>query len=204
MKLGRFSLRTLLVLVTVVSAYFPLAGLFDDWISTTYDGYYVNSILASHIQNGDSIDEVASHFSAFRPIGDTDKIDMENVSRIWKSNRWTIEEEDQIYHFGTLGGSGTYLQFRGGRLINLNNKPYRDELGIAKQNGYPFPNWILRYGFFPLYISFTAVATLAFLLHKALRRNIASESAVAAPGDPFRKAENNNTINTKSPSSNEF
>lgn len=147
--------------MAVVSAYFPLASLYDDWLSTAYDGYYVNAILASHIRNGDSIDKVASHFSSFRLLGGADKNDMENVAGIWKSNRLTIEKGDQIYHFATSGGSGAYLQFRDGGLINLSNKAYLDETGIARQNGYPFPNWILRVGFFPLYIALVAFATLA-------------------------------------------
>ncbi len=180
MNQGRFSLRTLLVLMAVVSAYFPLANLFDNWVSTTYGEHYVNSILASRIQNGDSIDTVASHFSSFRLLDDSDTNDMENVTRIWTSNRWTMKNDDQIYYFETLGGSGTYLQFSDGRLINLSNKAHRDERGIAKMNAYPFPNWIVRCGFFPLYILLVVIAMTAFWVFKAFKRDVDSKSAVAA------------------------
>jgi len=76
---------------------------------------------SSH-QNGDSIDTVAAHFSSYRLLDDSDSYDMKNVTDIWTSNRWMIEKDDQLYYFGTLGGGGTYLQFRDDRLINLSNQ----------------------------------------------------------------------------------
>jgi len=37
MNAGRFSLRLLMLLVAVVSAFFPLANLFDAWMTISYD-----------------------------------------------------------------------------------------------------------------------------------------------------------------------
>lgn len=170
MNPGRFSLRTLMLLVAVVSAYFPLANLFDAWMTTTYDKYYVNSILAHQIKNGDSIDTVASHFWSHRLLDDSDSHDMKNVTDIWTSNRWMIEKDDQLYYFGTLGGAGTYLQFRDDRLINLSNKAHRDEVGIAKMNAYPFPTWVVRFGFLPLYFLLVFTGTITTLVVQNFRR----------------------------------
>ena len=168
----RSSLQKLLLFVTVFSAYFSLANLFDAWVSTTYDGYYVNSILAHHIKNGDSINTIASHFSSYRLLDDNDSHDMKNVTDIWTSNRRRIEKEDRLYHFGTWGGAEKYLQFRDDRLINLSNKAYRDEIGIAKKNPYPFPTWVVRFGFLALYCLLVSAGKIAILVVQNFKRDV--------------------------------
>ncbi len=173
MNRARSSLRNML-LATVFLAYFPLANLFDAWVPTTYDGYYVNSILAHHIKNGDSINTIVSHFSSYRLLDENDNHDMKNVTDIWTSNRWRIEKDDRLYYFGTWGGAETYLQFRDDRLINLSNKAYRDEIGIAKKNSYPFPTWVVRFGFQALYCLLVSAGKIAILVVQNFKRNVDS------------------------------
>lgn len=162
MKTPRYSLRTLLVGVAIVAAYFPLGMLYHRWFSTEYSPYYVSTVLASKISNGDSVNEVASYFSSQRSLTDAERIDMQSIPGTFGGASRVIEDGDECYSFSTHGRSGIVAQFRDGRLINLPNESYSDLPLLAEMNGYSLPSPILRFGFLPLYL--ILVACIALLL----------------------------------------
>lgn len=180
MSTHRYSLRSLLIATAIVSAYFPLAKLYHSWFTTTYDSYYVTSVLASKIHNGDSVDAVATHFASYRILRDTDSNDMQNVNEIWGSNNLTREDTDQYYHFSTRGGAGAYLQFRDGRLANMTNSSYSDASRIAVMNHDSIPNPILRLGLFPIYLILVACVALILASRQWIQRSSGSNHSLAA------------------------
>ena len=160
----RYSVRTLIVVVTLVAVYFPLARFYDSWYTSKYGEYYTSNVLGFKIHNGDSLNQVASHFGSYQAVGHDHHfpaISM-TIAELCARNNWPVEEGDQFYRFSTPGGDGgTYLQFRNNKLINLKNSDYADAGLLAKMNGFSLPHPALTLGFLPLYL--TTVLSLAIL-----------------------------------------
>ncbi|MDC0936821.1 hypothetical protein OAS39_11085 [Pirellulales bacterium] len=171
------------VAVAVVVAYFPLARIYHSWFVCRYNSYYVTSVLGRKIQNGDSLVDVAAHFHSYRLLSDQDKRDMENIANVYAGEK--TEQGDEFYHFGTrrcssiiprffrfsVGGGGAYLQFRGGRLVNLDNGLYGDARQLSQLRNDPVPHHVLEYGVWPFYLVFILCGIVLYLYFYRERRS---------------------------------
>lgn len=167
------------MVTAIVAAYFPLAKLYHSWFTTTYDSYYVTSVLASKIHNGDSVDDVSTHFESRQILSDADTNAMQNITEIWGSNNLTMEDADQYYRFSTRGGASAYMQFRDGRLVNLSNNNYSDARRIAEMNDYSFPNPIFRFGLLPIYLILVTCIALMLAARRWFQHSSGSNHSLA-------------------------
>jgi hypothetical protein len=169
MFVSRYSIRTLLVAVTLVAAYFPCAKTYHSWFVNKYAGYY-NGSLVSQVQNGDSINDVSELFDSMRLLTPADEHDMRNIASVWASQKLDIEEGDQLFHFSCVSGHGVYLQFRDGRLVNFPNGAYKDARKLAEINNDPIPHALLLMGVWPYYVVCIGFASVMFALFYRRRR----------------------------------
>jgi hypothetical protein len=72
----RYSLRTLILWLTLVAVYFPLAQLYDSWFASKYGQYYISNVLGCKIRNGDSFNRVASFFGSSQMVGPDHQLGM--------------------------------------------------------------------------------------------------------------------------------
>ena len=180
MKNRRYSLRTLLIATAVFAAYFPVARLYHLWFATAHDSYYVTSVLASEIHNGDTVAEVATHFASQRLLTDAEENAFKNIPGTFGGTNRTIDDGDTCYSFSTHGGSSVLMQFRDGQLINLPNESYSDAALLAEMNGYSLPNPVLLYGVLPFYLIFVACIALILSSGRWLRRSRGSDNSLVA------------------------
>jgi hypothetical protein len=167
----QYSLRMLIVVVAVVAAYFPLARIYHSWFTKTYGSYYIASVIGSKIHDGDSIADVARHFDTHRLLTKSDTRHMKNITEFCNRNNLPIEECDEFHTFSVSTG-GVDLQFRDGRLVNLQNNLYSDAAKLSQINSYSLPNPILAFGFLPLYFVLLTCILLVYLwLHRPDRTN---------------------------------
>lgn len=167
----RYSVRALILVLTLVAVYFPLARLYDSWFASTYGEYYTANVLGFRIHNGDSFRRVASYFGSHRPVGRDHQLGLISIEELCASNNLPIEEGDQFYRFSTPGSdSGVYLQFRDDKLINLTNTTYSNANSLARMNGNALPHPALTHGFLPLYLITVLVVTLLYSFRMSLRR----------------------------------
>ncbi|QDS92225.1 hypothetical protein FF011L_09620 [Roseimaritima multifibrata] len=152
MNRHRYLARTLLIAVAVIVAYFPLAKLYHLWFTSEYSSYYVTSLLASEIHNGDSVDEVATHFASQRFLTASEIDVMKDIPDTFGGTERPMEDGDTYYCFSTYSGESIFAQFRDGRLVGLPNECYEDLPLLAEINGFSLPNPIFRFGFWPLYL----------------------------------------------------
>ena len=96
----RFSLRTLLIAVALVAAYFPCSELYVSWVykrlEANHGYHYVLMLLHSEFRNGDSLHEVATRFENVRLLSANNTQEMENIRNIWAMKKLTIEVDDQF------------------------------------------------------------------------------------------------------------
>lgn len=177
----RYSLRTLILWLTLVAVYFPLAQLYDSWFASKYGQYYISNVLGFKIRNGDTFNRVASFFGSSQLVGPDHQLGMMSIKELCASNNWPIEEDDQFYRFSIRGGSAVYLQFRDNRLINLKNSTYTDASLLASMGGYSLPHPALTLGFLPLYA--IIVPNLVFL-SSLFRRSRQSQTPNTEQSDP--------------------
>ena len=171
MMFYQYSLRMLIVAIAIVAAYFPLARIYHSWFTKTYGPYYVASVLGSKIHDGDSVADVARHFDSHRLLSNNDARQMKNVTEFCSRNNLRIEEQD-VFHTFAISRGGVDLQFRDGKLVNLQNNLYSDALKLSQMNNYPLPNPMLSFGFLPLYLF---VAVCIVVLYSWLNRQDQSD-----------------------------
>ena len=183
MMFYQYSLRTLIVAVVVVAAYFPLARIYHSWFTKTYRQFYLTSVLGSKIHDGDSVGDVARHFDSHRLLSSLSSNDARTIKYLTEYcglHNLRIEEHDEFHSFSISRG-GVDLQFRDGKLVNLQNNLYIDVRKLSQMNDYPLPNPMLSFGFWPLYLILTVCIVLLFSwLHRHSqsdnRRPVADES----------------------------
>ena len=184
----RYSVRMLIVVVTLVAVYFPLAGVYDSWYASKYGHYYVANVLGFKIHNGDSFDRVASHFGSHQRVGRDHKLATISIEELWASRNCSIEDGDEIYRFSMPGDSATYLQFRSDRLINLTNSEYADASLLGKLNGYSLPHPILTRGFLPMYLVAVLVVVVMYLgLRRKRLVGLPSDARVCGQPELFNR-----------------
>ena len=167
----RYSVRMLIAVVTLVAVYFQLARFYDSWFASTYSQYYISSVLGYKICNGDSFNQVASHFDSHQLVGPDHQLGIQSVAEFFASNNWPIEEGDQIFRFSTPGdGGAVYLQFRNNGLINLKNSTYADASLLAKMNGQTLPNAALTRGFLPIYSITVLILLVLYSFYRGKRQ----------------------------------
>jgi hypothetical protein len=126
----------------------------------------VSRVLASEIYNGDSVGDVAKHFRSHHLITPDDEQLSQSIRDVWgQHGDWSIEDSDQFFHFA-VPGAGANLQFRKGKLVNLQNSAYRDARKLAQLNGYSLPNPLLKFGIMPYYLPF-AIGTILVCMRQS-------------------------------------
>ncbi len=163
----QFSLRTLVVTITLIAIYFAASVLYRKWFESAYS-FYTSAKKVASLENGLSLSRVSALYSTTQRINPTDLVDPvpgENgkilrpdgftyvsPSMITKL-RETFEQMapgDELYSFKDRNG-GVDLQFRDGKLVNFPRPLYAPEQ-LAKLNKFPFPNAAFRFGILPFFV----------------------------------------------------
>ena len=161
----RFSLATLLVLVLLVAAYFPLRTLFEPWQQARISAQhplYALQLDNSHLRAGDTLQVAEGLFPTLRfvePESD-DRIKLEQVSAITGK---PMPKDYDLYRYKSHGVIG-FLMFQDGKLIWNGN--HDDPVTIA-QRQLITPSLWFRSGILPAY---TLVASLLFAVWVMVRK----------------------------------
>src|SRR5688572_10909832 len=107
----RYSLRTLLVMVTLTAVCLASHRLYQFWYARNYPQYSLYSLLRAGVHNGDNWQDIARHFKSAVKL---DASNDPNVERVWKPRGWIIRPDDEIWHFQHSSRHGVLLQFREG------------------------------------------------------------------------------------------
>ena len=191
MRLPTYSLRTILVIVTLVATYFASAQWYNAWLSTHYETYYTLSQLHSTICNGDSLQEVGAIFDSVKLVTQKDSADMSGVTALWTARKWPIETGDEFYFMSTSNGMPGVFQFREGKLVNHQNSDYGHVDGASFGNlfyteeearrGYSMPHpLLLRFGVLPFWVMLAALALTANHFIFPQSRSVRDNSSPAA------------------------
>ena len=135
--------------MAIVAGYFAADQQYTKWYSSAYNEYYINDVIVRRIRNGDSVSDVSRFFDKYTQLVSVEEREM--IADVYSDSK--IEKDDEFLHFHS-GKSGALLQFRNGRLVNLNNNDYADYEYLAQINRYSVPNAWLRYGVLPFYVAF--------------------------------------------------
>ena len=164
----QFSLRTLILTVTLVAIYFVATSLYERWFESAYSRYASAKRVAS-LENGISLNRVSALYSTTHKIGLTDLVDPgpKQNGKILRPDGFTFASRsmitllrekldqmppgDELYSFKDGNGGGVHLQFHDGKLINHPRASY-DPIQLAKLNNFPIPNAALRFGILPYYL----------------------------------------------------
>ena len=172
----QFSLRTLIVTITLIAIYFVASMLYRNWFEKAYS-FYTSAERVASLENGLSLNRVSALYSTTQRINPTDLVDpapgengkilrpdgfsLASPSMIRKL-RDTFDQMgpgDELYSFKDRNGGGVDLQFRDGKLINFPRALYAPEQ-LAKLNKFPFPNAALRFGILPYYVPIALLLVL--------------------------------------------
>ena len=179
----QFSLRTLIVTITLVAIYFVAAILYRSWFESVYSQYTSAKRVAS-LENGISLNRVSALYSTTNRINLSDLIEpgttqhgkvlrpggvtfvSPSTIRLLRERFDQMAPGDELYSFSDRNRGGVHLQFRDGKLINHPRTLYDPE-PLAKMNNFPFPNAFLRFGILPYYVP---IAILLILVDYRLQQ----------------------------------
>jgi hypothetical protein len=159
----------MLIFVALVAFFFPCAHVYRNWLARSYGQTYIEAVLHSDLHEGDSLEQVASHFDSIRlltPSTDTDYLS--NLATICAQKGFAVHPNDEFYHVSVESGPGAYLQFRNRRLVNLWNTAFIDENKYPSQRASNSAPLL----FFTIYASVsTLVLASDSLLQCCMRQN---------------------------------
>lgn len=155
----RFSLRTLLVVTTLIAIGFAGERYYQHVYVHSFPYYHVQAVLRG-LRNGDTYEDVAKHFISVESVDPTE------VRELMKgfSQNSRIADGDQFWRFkDPSGGFDATLHFRNGLLVNYQPSHFDDPVRMAKLNHQPVPPLFLRFGFWPIFaiaVGFVAAMTV--------------------------------------------
>ena len=155
----RFSISTLLLLVLLVAAYFPISVLFEPWQRTRIASKhprYAHITKFFKLREGDSYEDALSVFpslSFVAPNAD-DRIYFEKLDKLVTGKE--LPKDVELYHYNSHGVVGT-LTFRDGKLAR--KTIVDDNPAIAAQKRLITPSLWFRSGILPIY---TVIASFIF------------------------------------------
>ncbi len=175
MPAPQYSLRTFLIFVAFVAAYFLCSQVYNTWydslIRSNHSFHYVELVLAAKLRNGDTLQDVSAHFDNVRLVTANDVHVNRNIATVWGNKGLTIAKGDQFYFCSVSTGAGGYLQFRQDKLVNLWNTAYSTpgNLMKAQPGQMTRPNQLLALGFLPGYLAFGAIGTITIKILRKLQ-----------------------------------
>ena len=155
----RFGIRTLLVALTLIAAFFPFRNYFNRSLRASYPGFHLHRTLA-RVTNGDSFEYVSSLY------------DKSVVAPEPKPN-FTLgagRKPDDEYFFCYVDNFYIWYQFRNGRVVNADGSlPYSRIRQIFDEST---PNLFFRFGAVPPYIAILLFGATAWIATSAISRKI--------------------------------
>ena len=116
MKFPQYSLRSFLVVVALVAAYFPCHRIYlssyRSWLVHNHGLLYIDIIRNSELRNGDTLQEVRRHFDKMQMVTDLNAAQMKEIVAKRVQLKMTMLEDDQFFHGSLANGEGMDLQFR--------------------------------------------------------------------------------------------
>jgi len=179
----QFSLRTLIVTITLVAIYFVASILYRTCFESVYSQYTSAKRVAS-LENGLSLARVSALYTTNHRINPSDLVDpgptgngkilrpggftsaSPSTIKLLRERFDQMVPGDELFSFKDRNGGGVYLQFRDGKLINHPRTLYDPEQ-LSKLNRFPFPNVALRFGILPYYVP---IAILLILIDYRLQQ----------------------------------
>ena len=159
----RYSIATLLLVVLLVSAYFPLRTLFEPWqrarVASKYPMHALQADL-SQLHDGDTIELASDRFptlSLIDPNSD-DRIKLDQLATI---TGMALPKNAELYRYKSYGLDGI-LTFQHGRLVKDNHDKH--PVVVAQQRLIPTPNLWIRAGILPFYVLFASVLRAAWIV----------------------------------------
>ena len=168
MPKASFSIRTLLLLVTLVALYFPTRAIYEPWqesrLRVSHAMFHDFSVLAK-LTEGDSLEEVSRHYDSLRPIDSNSPLHSRLKMEFAALNNLTFDETDEFYEYRTHGdGNFGYLQFRDGLLVNHPSDIFGDPVANTVRNKSALPGVFDRMGVWPVYIIVVIVFLTIWIL----------------------------------------
>ena len=177
-----YSIRTLLVAIAIVAAYFPMRDVYATWrrarLQTTHQIFSDYETLAM-IHEGDSVQDVTRYYPMLSSVP-SNTAPWTTVANGLQSAGQSVQPSDEFYRY-TLREEGMYgyLQFRDAKLVNHPDAVFSDPIANAARNGAALPAIFDRIGFFPIYLVMAAVAgvfcSIAVRLNGRIRRTARSD-----------------------------
>ena len=170
----RFSLATLLLLILLVAAYFPLRALFEPWQqarTSSEHPLYALHLDSSQLQEGDTVEIAASLFPTLKFVepNSDDRTKLEQLATI--TGRAMPKNYD-LYRYKSHGVVG-FLMFQNGKLIWEDD--HDDPVAIAQRRVITPSLWF-RSGILPAY---TVIASFVLAAWVMFRKWYCSQNAKA-------------------------
>ena len=122
----RFGTRSLLIVCTLVAAFFPFRNIYQDWFRSSYSGYHIHKVLGKSVTDGDSFEYVSTLFDRHEP---RTKLWIDESGPRLLNQRSVFADHkngDEYYLFFINGGNVNALfQFRNGVVVNHLNSLYQ-------------------------------------------------------------------------------
>ena len=160
----RFSIATILFVVFLVSAYFPIRGAFNTWQERRLaDQYpdYLHSVCMSELCEGDSLSTVAGKLeslSLVQPIS----FQRKEYERVLSRLKIPYDEKTCFYTYQLHGVKGM-LRFRDGKLLGHIYPNVHDPIAATKRLSKPIPSLWMRLGVLPLYLVIATVVLCGWI-----------------------------------------
>ncbi|MDA8563673.1 hypothetical protein N9L06_04390 [Mariniblastus sp.] len=158
----RYPISTLLLLMLLVAAYFPLRSLFEPWqqarVASNYPAYALQ-IDCSQLREGDTVNiasRVFPNLSFVAPNSDfrMKLKELETISGI------AVPENADVYRYKSHGIVGT-LMFQDGKLAIPNSD---DDPAVAAQKRLITPGLLFRSGILPVYALIASLLIAAWVI----------------------------------------
>ena len=163
----RFSIRTLLLIFTVVAIYFPVRNAYEPWqrkrLKKSSVNYFVNENLSA-ISQGDSVATVTRRFPSLIEVDS-------NPTLLGNLRLPKFQNADKLYRYvypgpGTIGFG--FLHFRDGRLASHPKAYFSDPSAITRSQGATVPTILERMRALPMYLLVLSAVSAIYLLFRQL------------------------------------
>ena len=160
-----FSLRELLLLILLVSLYFPVQTAYKSWqrrhLEQSYPGY-VSYDRISHAKNGDELSIVRGYFPQLEPV--------DNADAAVAIGDPTIRPDDEFFIFPAGHKVFRFIQFREGNLINYKTTNSVFAYETSKALNLPVPPWFVTIGHWPIYLGLVLISLVPSLKRRLFGR----------------------------------
>ena len=162
----RFGIQALLVIVSLVAAFFPFRNFYNDWFIDTYSGYHLHDVLGYRVSNGDSLNHVSSLFDR-----------SESHTEEWvRKHLWALpdyEPGDEFHLFHMDGGNVRgFFQFREDAVVNHDNAKFHVPYSQVQHFNDSEPSLIFRHGALPVYAVLLLCVFVIYFSAKTLNRKV--------------------------------